>query len=173
MAGTCTRHHGDMRRLLVPSLLLALPLTACATDPVAEDAPAPAGSSSSASSPAPSASQSVEAGAEVAGSPEPDGRLVSYAEWEADPAAYADSDVVLYFAASWCHNCQDTDASLDADGVPAGLTLVKIDYDERTDLRQEYGVTVQHTFVKVDESGARQDIWTGTTTGTEIASRAA
>ena len=160
MAGACTRHHGDMRRLLVPSLLLALPLTACATDPVAEDAPAPAAGSSSA--PAPSASQSVEAGAEVEESPEPDGRLVSYAEWEADPAAYADSDVVLYFAASWCHNCQDTDAS-----------LVKIDYDERTDLRQEYGVTVQHTFVKVDESGARQDIWTGTTTGAEIASRAA
>lgn len=172
MAGACTRHHGDMRRLLVPSLLLlALPLTGCATDPVAEDAPAPAAGSSSA--PAPSASQSVEAGAEVEESPEPDGRLVSYAEWEADPAAYADSDVVLYFAASWCHNCQDTDASLDADGVPAGLTLVKIDYDERTDLRQEYGVTVQHTFVKVDESGARQDIWTGTTTGAEIASRAA
>ncbi|WP_292606281.1 hypothetical protein [Nocardioides sp. REDSEA-S30_B4] len=45
----------------------------------------------------------------------------------------ADSDVVLYVAASWCHHCQDTDASLDADGVPAGLTLVKIDYDERTD----------------------------------------
>ena len=48
MAPACTRHHGDMRRLLVPSLLLALPLTACATDPVAEDAPAaPAASSSS------------------------------------------------------------------------------------------------------------------------------
>ena len=162
-----------MRRLLlVPSLLLALPLTACATDPVAEEAPA-APSSSSASSPEPSASQSVEAGAEVEAAPEPDGRLVSYAEWEADPAAYADSDVVLYFHATWCHNCQDTDASLAADGVPAGLTLVKIDYDERTDLRQEYGVTVQHTFVKVDDAGARQDIWTGTTTGAEIASRAA
>ena len=172
MAPACTRHHGDMRRLLVPSLLLALPLTACATDPVAEDAPA-APAASSSSSPAPSASQSVEAGAEVEESPEPDGRLVSYAEWEADPAAYADSDVVLYFAASWCHNCQDTDASLDTDGVPAGLTLVKIDYDERTDLRQEYGGTAQHTVVKVDESGARQDIWTGTTTGAEIASRAA
>jgi|LULW01.1.fsa_nt_gb thiol-disulfide isomerase/thioredoxin len=170
-----------MRRLLVPSLLLALPLTACATDPVAEDASGTAGSAGSAesSAPAPSDSQSVEAGAEAEespespASPEPDGRLVSYDEWQADPAAYADSDVVLYFHATWCHNCQATDASLEADGVPAGLTLVKIDYDERTDLRQEYGVTVQHTFVKVDDAGVRRDIWSGTTTGADIAARAA
>jgi len=165
-----------MRRRLLPLLIVpALALTACSgtsTTTATDD-------------PAPSAAQSVTPGASVApsgstkekGSSEPSaapaGRLVSYDDWQADPASYADSDVVLYFHASWCHNCQDTDASIEADGVPAGLTLVKIDYDERTDLRQEYGVTVQHTFVLVDEGGTRQDIWTGTTTGADIAARAA
>ena len=154
-----------MHRRLLPLLIVpALALTACSgtsTTTATDD-------------PAPSAAQSVTPGVSVApsgstkekGSSEPSaapaGRLVSYDEWQADPASYADSDVVLYFAASWCHNCQDTDAS-----------LVKIDYDERTDLRQEYGVTVQHTFVLVDEGGTRQDIWTGTTTGADIAARAA
>ncbi|MGB0099895.1 MAG: thioredoxin family protein, partial [Nocardioides sp.] len=88
-------------------------------------------------------------------------------------AAYADSDVVLYFHADWCHDCQATEASIEADGIPDGLTLVEIDYDERTDLRQDYGVTVQHTFVLVDDAGEKQDAWTDTTSGAEIADRAA
>ncbi len=67
----------------------------------------------------------------------------------------------------------DKAEALAATGVPAGLTLVEVDYDTRTDLRQEYGVTVQHSFVKVDDSGSRVDVWTGTTTGEAIAERAA
>ena len=31
--------------------------------------------------------------------------------------------------------------------------LVQIDYDSRTDLREEYGVTIQHSFVLVDDAG--------------------
>lgn len=106
--------------------------------------------------------------------PAGEGDLVTWEEYDSDRAAYADSTVVLFFHADWCHSCQETDASLAADGVPAGLTIVVVGYDERTDLRQEYGVTVQHTFVKVDpESAERQDIWTGTITGADIADRAA
>ena len=103
----------------------------------------------------------------------PQGQVVSYDDYEADPTAYADSDVVLYFHAPWCSECQATDASLKAEGIPAGLTLVQIDYDSRTDLRQEYGVTIQHSFVLVDEDGAKQEIWTDTESGAEIADRAA
>ena len=157
-----------MRRLLIVPPLVLLAACSSGTTTVAED-PTPAATSSASPDPAPAASQPVAEGAEVEAAP---GRVVEYAEWEADPAAF-DGTVVLYFAASWCHSCQATDESIAAEGVPSGLTLVKIDYDERTDLRQEYGVTVQHTFVEVDDTGARQDIWTGTVSGADILARAA
>jgi len=117
--------------------------------------------------------QDVEEGGEIAAEEPAPGQRIGYDEWSADPAAYSGSDVVLYFHADWCHLCQETDEALAATGVPAGLTLVEVDYDTRTDLRQEYGVTVQHSFVKVDDSGSRVDVWTGTTTGEAIAERAA
>lgn len=98
-----------------------------------------------------------------------DGAWIDYAAYSEDPTAYADSDVVLFFYASWCPDCQETEASLDADGVPEGLTVVQVDFDSETELRQEYGVTVQHTFVHVDDEGAELKKWTGATTGAEIA----
>jgi thiol-disulfide isomerase/thioredoxin len=69
--------------------------------------------------------------------------------------------VVLFFHASWCPKCQDTDASAKA-GMPPGLTLVKVDYDGANELRQKYGVTLQHTFVQVDDSGKALKKWVGT-----------
>ncbi len=52
--------------------------------------------------------------------------------------------------------------------MPDGLTVVKVDYDTETDLRQQYGVTQQHTFVQVDESGAELAKWTGSADGAAI-----
>jgi hypothetical protein len=63
--------------------------------------------------------------------------------------------------------------SLDADGVPAGLTVVSVDYDAATDLRKQYGVTVQHTFVQVDPAGNEVAKFTGAPTGEAIASQTA
>lgn len=97
------------------------------------------------------------------------GSWIDYATWDADRAAYADTDVVLFFHADWCPSCRATEASLDADGVPDGLTVVKVDYDRATELRQKYGVTYQHTFVHVDDDGTKLAIWTGSASGTEIA----
>ena len=45
------------------------------------------------------------------------------------------------------------DEQLRAEGAPAGLTVFKVDYDSRSDLRQRYGVTLQTTVVFVDDSG--------------------
>ena len=55
-----------------------------------------------------------------------------------------------------------------ADGVPAGLTVVKVDYDTATDLRKTYGITQQHTFVQIGPDGAQLAKWTGTKTGEAI-----
>ncbi|MEV1129731.1 thioredoxin family protein [Agromyces sp. NPDC049794] len=59
----------------------------------------------------------------------------------------------LFFHASWCPKCRALDEDLRAEGAPAGLTVFKVDYDSRTDLRQRYGVTLQTTIVFVDDAG--------------------
>ncbi|GGI48661.1 thiol-disulfide isomerase/thioredoxin [Agromyces flavus] len=60
---------------------------------------------------------------------------------------------VLFFHASWCPQCRTLDEELRALGAPDGLTVFKVDYDSRTDLRQKYGVTLQTTVVFVDDRG--------------------
>jgi thiol-disulfide isomerase/thioredoxin len=100
-----------------------------------------------------------------------DGAWIDQAAYEADAAAYHEAgDVVLFFNASWCPTCQATVKSLDAEGAPAGLTVVSVDYDNSAELKQQYGVTVQHTFVQVDEAGNELATFTGSTSGDEIAS---
>jgi thioredoxin 1 len=63
--------------------------------------------------------------------------------------------VLLFFHAAWCPICRglDAEAAANANIVPDGLTVLKVDFDTATALRQKYGVTVQHTFVQVDASG--------------------
>ena len=59
----------------------------------------------------------------------------------------------LFFHASWCPKCRALDEDLLAEGAPPGLTVFKVDFDSRTDLRQRYGVTLQTTIVFVDDAG--------------------
>jgi len=76
---------------------------------------------------------------------------------------------VLFFHASWCPTCQAAEANLTSQPVPDGLTVVKTDFDTMTELRQKYGVTVQHTFVQIDAGGAQLAKWSGSTSAAEIA----
>ncbi len=62
---------------------------------------------------------------------------------------------VLFFHASWCPTCKIADTTLtswyvNGEGM---LTVYKINYDNEAALKQKYGVTYQHTFVKVDGEG--------------------
>ena len=101
-----------------------------------------------------------------------EGAWIDQAAYDADPARYHGSgDVVLFFSASWCPTCQASIKSLDADGVPAGLTVVKVDYDRANELKKEYGVTVQHTYVQVDEAGDELTKFTGSISGEDIAAQ--
>ena len=79
-----------------------------------------------------------------------EGAYVDYADGaiEATPGSK-----VLFFHASWCPQCRKLDEDLRTAGAPDGLTVMKVDYDSRTDLRQKYGVTLQTTVVFVDDQG--------------------
>ncbi len=82
---------------------------------------------------------------------------------------------MLFFNASWCSTCQETRKNLEADpaAIPAGLTIVKVDYDNSDELKQKYGVTTQHTFVQVDADGNEIAKWNGSATAEEIAGKTA
>lgn len=149
--------------LAVASLAAALTLAACGTGTATSD-PTPAASDG----PSAGVSASSSAGATAESSAPTDGAYVTRAEYEADPAAYDGSKVVYFFHASWCSSCRATEKAIAETGVPAGLTLVKADYDSDTELRQRYGVTTQHTFVQVGPDGERLGIWTGSPDGAAI-----
>ena len=99
------------------------------------------------------------------------GAYITWADYDADPSAFHTGDVVLFFHADWCPTCQGTERDLteNADAIPTGLTIVKVDYDDSDDLKRTYGVTTQHTFVQVDAEGNEVATWTGSQTSTDIA----
>lgn len=72
-------------------------------------------------------------------------------------------DVVLAFLADWCPTCRavKTDVQANLGSIPSNLTILDIDYDEYTDLKKQYGINQQHTFVQVDKTGAVIKTWKG------------
>lgn len=101
------------------------------------------------------------------------GAFIDYADYEAGRSGYDAGTVVLFFNATWCSTCQETVENLtdDPDSIPAGLTIVSVDYDSADELRQQYGVTTQHTFVQVDADGTELAKWTGSSTAKAIAKK--
>lgn len=89
------------------------------------------------------------------------GTYEAYAE---NKLARAESgNVVLFFKASWCPSCRTLDADIKTNqaDIPAGVTILEVDYDKATALKQKYGVTTQHTLVEVDASGKLVNKWSG------------
>ena len=74
--------------------------------------------------------------------------------------------VVLFFRASWCPTCRAVDKDIRAHlgDIPADLSILDVDYDNSSALKQKYGVTYQHTFVEVDKDGNLLKKWTGSPT---------
>ena len=80
----------------------------------------------------------------------------SYLPYASDLLKNAENgSVVLFFNAVWCPTCQSTVKDLNSkiDKIPSNLTVLSADFDKETSLKQKYGVTMQHTFVKVDKEG--------------------
>lgn len=70
---------------------------------------------------------------------------------------------ILYFHADWCPTCQATMTAFQArwPEVQPGITLVIVDYDVEIDLRTQFGVSYQNTYVQVNADGSREQIWNG------------
>ena len=138
-----------MKKYLLPLALSAIiVLGGCSQANSSSDAMSSAKSPSSATSHSDSASQSY----------------ITYDQYQASKDKYADSKVVLFFNAKWCPACRTINEALTSDPgkIPAKTTVVSVDYDQHTDLRQRYGVTTQHTFVQIDTNGEKTRQWVST-----------
>ena len=138
-----------MKKYLLPLALSAvIVLGGCSQTNSSSDAMSSAKSPSSATSHGDSASQSY----------------ITYDQYQASKDKYADSKVVLFFNATWCPDCRAINEALTSDPgkIPAKTTVVSVDYDQHTDLRQRYGVTTQHTFVQIDTNGEKTRQWVST-----------
>lgn len=164
--------HGAIAAIAALSLAACGSATSTDAGGATGAAPTSASPSTTPASPEPSDDSSADA-SESAAPAATAGAYIDYAAWQSDPGAYAGTDVVLFFAASWCPTCRRADANLTGDpaAIPAGLTVVKTDFDSSTELKQRYGVTVQHTFVQVDEQGEELTKWTGSETADQIAGK--
>ena len=70
---------------------------------------------------------------------------------------------VYFFYAPWCPTCRPADAAFQAgkDAIPDDVVLFKTDYDSSTDLKRQYNITYQHTYVLVDDTGKEVKKWNG------------
>jgi eight-cysteine-cluster-containing protein len=69
------------------------------------------------------------------------------------------TEIVLFFWASWCPNCQVNDQRItdwEDDGLLA-RNVYQINYDTATALRQQFGVNSQDTFILLDADGDELD----------------
>jgi thiol-disulfide isomerase/thioredoxin len=128
-----------MDRRLVPIVIGIIAVLVFAPPTAPDGAPPPSSPSPAEDTPAPEPPPSDTAGA--------------YVEYSDDAIAQAEGRVLLFFHAPWCPQCRSVESDILAQGVPDGVTIIKIDYDSRQDLRQQYGVTLQTTFVEVDAEG--------------------
>lgn len=72
-------------------------------------------------------------------------------------------DIVLFFHAPWCPTCVSADREISQAELRDNLTVMKVDYDtyKDRDLGKQYSVTIQHTFIEVNNRGELQGKWIG------------
>lgn len=95
------------------------------------------------------------------------GRYVEYAGSVLDESKKTRR--VLFFYANWCPTCRPADVEFRsrASELPNDVTVIRVNYnDPQTDaeekaLASKYGVTYQHTYVQIDESGNVVARWNG------------
>ncbi|NYF11420.1 thiol-disulfide isomerase/thioredoxin [Leifsonia sp. AK011] len=143
------------RRVVIIIAVLAVVIVgavvalAVSRTPVAQEAaPTP-----TASTPAPPESEPGEPTAPA--ETQPTASAGEYVDYSETAIANAAGTPILFFHAPWCIQCKTVEEDILHNGLPDGVTVIKVDYDSNQELRQKYGVTLQTTFVRVDASGEK------------------
>jgi thioredoxin 1 len=87
-----------------------------------------------------------------------------YGIYEADRSNIAaEGYTVLFFHAKWCPTCRAAEADIidNLHNIPPTITILKVDYDAESELKKQYSIVSQHTFVVVDANGMELTKWNG------------
>lgn len=100
---------------------------------------------------------------ETAMEPASDGRYIKYSKEAVASAIAQGKTVVLFFHASWCPTCiaADKDITQNLSTLPENIVVFKVDYDGNPELKKQYNVTYQHTFVEIDSDMNEVQSWNG------------
>lgn len=89
-------------------------------------------------------------------------RYIDYSPENLAKAGANNGKAVLFFAAlKWCPSCQaaDKDFKANFDKVPKDITILKVDYDNDSTTKQKYAISMQDTFVEIDNQGKEITRW--------------
>ncbi|MGL4339562.1 MAG: thioredoxin family protein [Rhodoglobus sp.] len=144
------------KRIPLIMLIIALIIGGVITAYAVTTADGPSTSAGATATPTPTAkpqSAAEPSSTAVAADPASAGQYLDY-----NDTVIADSEGtrLLFFHAPWCPQCRSLESDIETEGVPSGITIIKVDYDSSQDLRQRYGVTQQTTFVEVNSAGEQQ-----------------
>lgn len=104
----------------------------------------------------PSEQQNQESAASTAA--ENDDRYVDYTSLDSsDEKPYR----VLFFKADWCITCNALDKNIEENiaEIPEDTQVIRVDFDQETELKQKYDVRQQHTLVRIDSDGETVEKW--------------
>ena len=87
------------------------------------------------------------------------GRYITYSGENTANTKYSAN--IIFFYAPWCPECRAFKEAIQAETIPDGTQILEADFDSSTDLKKKYGVTLQSSFVRVDNSGELQSKWVG------------
>jgi len=84
-----------------------------------------------------------------------------YLPYTSTAVVQAKGDIVLFFYANWCPTCIKVNKNIEENlkKIPKNLTILRVNFDDATELRETYGVTEQHTFIQVDNTGKLIKKW--------------
>lgn len=91
---------------------------------------------------------------------------LEYSQEEVDTAIADGKNVALFFHADRCPSCVRLNADIteNVDGIDSNTVILKVNYDAETELKDQYGVTKQHTIVYLDSNGNATNIDTSSLT---------
>ena len=91
-------------------------------------------------------------------------QYINYSKDALTTSAANKKQTVLFFAAlAWCPTCQaaDKDFQANASEIPQDVTVLIVNYDTEKELKAQYGIVQQHTFVLLGPDGKETDRWIG------------
>ncbi len=87
--------------------------------------------------------------------------ITNYIDYSPMALKKAKGRILLFFHADWCSTCKSFDAQIEKNGIPADITILKVDFDTETELKKKYAILSQSTFVQVDQDGNTYKRWLG------------